>query len=64
MFVPPLAAVRAGVRLVISTDSHHVSELVRMEYGVRQAQRGWATAADVANTMPFAEFLDWSRARR
>ncbi|MDH3248412.1 MAG: DNA polymerase/3'-5' exonuclease PolX [Acidimicrobiia bacterium] len=57
-------AVRAGVRLVISTDSHHVSELVRMEYGVRQAQRGWATARDVANTMPFDDFLDWSRARR
>ncbi len=57
-------AVRAGVRLVISTDSHHVSELVRLEYGVRQAQRGWATSGDVANTMPFDDFLDWSRARR
>lgn len=57
-------AIRAGVRLVISTDSHHVSELARMEYGVRQAQRGWATAADVANTMPVDDLLDWSRARR
>lgn len=57
-------AVRAGVRLVIATDSHHVSELVRMEYGVRQAQRGWAAAADVANTMPLDAFLEWSRARR
>ncbi len=57
-------AVRAGVRLVISTDSHHVSELVRMEYGVRQAQRGWATVTDVANTMQCDDFLEWSRARR
>lgn len=57
-------AVRAGVRLVISTDSHHVSELVRMEYGVRQAQRGWAAVGDVANTMPVDEFIEWSRARR
>ena len=57
-------AVRAGVRLVISTDSHHVSELVRMEYGVRQAQRGWAAVGDVANTMPFDEFIEWSRVRR
>ncbi len=57
-------AVRAGVRLVICTDSHHVSELVRMEYGVRQAQRGWAAVTDVANTMPLDEFLEWSRARR
>lgn len=57
-------AVRAGVRLVISTDSHHTSELVRMEYGVRQAQRGWAARADVANTMPLDDFLAWSAARR
>ena len=57
-------AVRAGVRLVVSTDSHHTSELVRMEYGVRQAQRGWAAVADVANSLPLADFLDWSRARR
>ena len=57
-------AIRAGVRLVISTDSHHVSELVRMEYGVRQAQRGWATAADVVNTMSVDDLIDWSRARR
>jgi DNA polymerase (family 10) len=57
-------AVRAGIRLVISTDSHHVSELVRMEYGVRQAQRGWAAVTDVANTMPLDAFLEWSRARR
>lgn len=57
-------AVRAGVRLVISTDSHHTSELARMEYGVRQAQRGWAAVSDVANAMPFEDFLEWSRARR
>ena len=57
-------AVRAGVRLIVSTDSHHVSELVRMEYGVRQAQRGWASVGDVANTMRFDDFLEWSRARR
>ena len=58
------AAVRAGVRLVISTDSHHVSELVRMEYGVRQAQRGWAARSDVANTLPLDDFIAWSAARR
>ena len=56
-------AVGAGVRLVISTDSHHVSELRRMDYGVRNAQRGWAEAADVANTLPTAEFEAWSRSR-
>lgn len=57
-------AVRAGIRLVISTDSHHVSELHRMEYGVLQSQRGWASKSDIANTMPLDDFLAWSRSRR
>jgi len=35
-------AVDRGVKLVINTDSHHTSELGRMEYGVLTAQRGWA----------------------
>jgi DNA polymerase (family 10) len=51
------AAVAAGVALVISTDSHHTSELGRMEYGVRNAQRGWAPKASVLNTLPASEFL-------
>lgn len=56
-------AVAAGVRLVISTDSHHISELSRMDYGVRNAQRGWAEVGDVANTLPTAEFEAWSQSR-
>ena len=57
-------AVAAGVKLVISTDSHHTSDLKRMAYGVSHAQRGWAAAADVANTMPQTEFLDFVVSRR
>jgi len=54
----------AGVKLVISTDSHHTSDLKRMAYGVSHAQRGWAAAADVANTMSQTEFLDFVTSRR
>ena len=57
-------AVAAGVRLVISTDSHHTSDLKRMAYGVSHAQRGWAAAGDVANTMPQADFVDFVGSRR
>ncbi len=57
-------AVAAGVKLVISTDSHHTSELVRMEYGVLNAQRGWATKPSVANTLPREEFVAWAASRR
>ena len=46
-------ALRAGLRIVCSTDSHSVRGLGNMELSVRTARRGWATAADVLNTQPF-----------
>jgi DNA polymerase (family 10) len=57
-------AVEAKVTLVISTDSHHTSELRRMEFGVANAQRGWAAAGDVVNTLDSPAFLDFARSRR
>ncbi|HJQ95935.1 MAG TPA: DNA polymerase/3'-5' exonuclease PolX [Acidimicrobiia bacterium] len=57
-------AVEAKVTLVISTDSHHTSDLRRMEFGVANAQRGWAAAGDVANTLDSPAFLDFARSRR
>ncbi len=57
-------AVGAGVTLTISTDSHHTSELGRMEYGVEWARRGWAPRASVANTLPLASFEEWAARRR
>ncbi|MBI2168246.1 MAG: DNA polymerase/3'-5' exonuclease PolX [Actinobacteria bacterium] len=44
-----------GARFVISTDAHSVPELDNMPLGVGTAQRGWATAADVVNTLPLRE---------
>ncbi|CAN5822529.1 DNA polymerase/3'-5' exonuclease PolX [soil metagenome] len=57
-------AVRAGVDLTISTDSHHTSELRRMEYGVEWARRGWAPSASIANTLALADFEPWAARRR
>ncbi len=57
-------AIAKGVTLTISTDAHHPSELVRMGYGVLNAQRGWAAKADVLNTKPTRSFLAWLRRRR
>jgi DNA polymerase (family 10) len=53
-----------GVTFVINTDSHHTSELVRMEYGVLNAQRGWVEKSMVANTWPIAKFLKWAAKKR
>jgi len=57
-------AAAMGVNLVVSTDSHHVSELKRMSYGAANARRGWATPEAVLNTLPRQEFLARLRARR
>jgi DNA polymerase (family 10) len=49
---------------VISTDSHHVREFGNIEWGVRNARRGWVDSARVANTWPSSTFLEWSRSKR
>ena len=48
-----------GVHFAISTDSHHPSEMRRMEWGVANAQRGWLTAERVINTWPIDRLLSW-----
>jgi DNA polymerase (family 10) len=42
-------ALRAGVKIVCSTDAHSVRGLANMELSVHTARRGGATAADVVN---------------
>jgi len=44
------AAKNYGIPIVISTDSHSVTGLDAMRYGVQQARRGGLTKTDVANT--------------
>ncbi len=53
----------AGVKLVISTDSHSVEQFAFMRYGVDQARRGWCTADDIANTRELDAFRRLVRAR-
>ena len=49
-------ATKIGVKLVINTDSHEVSQMDNMRFGVAVARRGWATTKDVTNTLPWLEF--------
>ncbi len=56
-------AVAKNVRLVINTDSHHVSELGRMEYGINTAQRGWAPRDLVVNALAPEDFFAWLASR-
>lgn len=57
-------AMAAGVDVVIDTDSHHVRDLGRMDYGVAYAQRGWVTADRVLNTRPVDAVRRWVAGRR
>jgi DNA polymerase (family 10) len=49
-------AVDLGVRLVINCDAHRAADFDNLHYGVATACRGWATAAQIANTLPLDEF--------
>jgi DNA polymerase (family X) len=58
-----------GVKIVINTDSHHISHLDKIRYGVLQARRAWLTKEDVLNTLPAQKFAKaikhvWSQTAR
>jgi DNA polymerase (family 10) len=50
-------ALRAGLRIVCSTDSHSVRGLGNMPLAVATARRGWARPDQVLNTYPPARVL-------
>lgn len=52
-------AIKQGIKLVINTDSHAISHMDHMEYGVYVARRGWATKRDILNTLPYNELEEW-----
>lgn len=52
-------AINNGVRMVIDTDSHDVTHMDLMRFGVAQARRGWAKKADILNTLGYNKFIEW-----
>jgi DNA polymerase (family 10) len=44
-----------GVKVVISTDAHSMTDLDLMRFGVWQGRRGWLEKEDVLNTRPLIE---------
>jgi len=51
------AAVKAGVKLVISTDAHNTDQLHFIRLGIGTARRGWAAKDDVINTRSLKEMM-------
>ncbi len=54
-----MEAIKNGVTMVIDTDSHAVSHMDLMQYGVWNARRGWSEKKDILNTLAYNEFKDW-----
>ncbi len=50
-------ALRAGLRVVCSTDAHSVQGLDNMQFAVATARRGWAAPGDVLNTRPLGDVI-------
>jgi DNA polymerase (family 10) len=50
-------AVKKGVKITIDSDAHHPLHYAFLQFGIGQARRGWATAADVLNTLPADRLL-------
>jgi DNA polymerase (family 10) len=59
-----LWARRHGVKFSVDTDSHAVTHLPLMRYGVATAQRGWLTADDVINAWPLSKLKTFLRKGR
>jgi len=51
------AAVKAGVKLVISTDAHNADQLYFIRLGIGTARRGWAKKSDIINTRNLKDML-------
>ncbi len=52
-------AISHKIKLSIDTDSHAVSHMQYMYYGVWMARRGWAEKQDILNAMSYNEVMDW-----
>jgi DNA polymerase (family 10) len=44
-----------GMKVVISTDAHRMTDLDLMRFGIGQVRRGWLEADDVLNTKRWPE---------
>lgn len=48
-----------GVKFVINTDSHDISQLENMKFGVAMGRRGWLEPEDVINSWDWTKVTQW-----
>lgn len=52
------AAIQKGASLAITSDLKNLSQITNLQYGVWTAQRGWAVAQNIVNTLPFSKLIN------
>ncbi len=52
-------AISYNIKFFVNTDSHAVSHMDLMRYGVSVARRGWATSHDILNTLEYNRLKEW-----
>jgi len=58
------SAAAAGVMIAIGTDTHVLSELDYMTYGLGTARRGWLSKASIVNTRPASQLISILQKKR
>ena len=59
-----IEAARLGVKMVVSTDSHHLNEFSFMNLGLAVANRGWCKSSDILNTYGWQDILIFKNKKR
>lgn len=52
-------ALQFGVKFIINTDAHQVTQMDNMRFGVAVARRGWASKKDIINCWDWTKFSKW-----
>lgn len=50
---------KMGCKFVVNTDSHALSHMDNMKYGIDVARRGWCEKIDIVNTYSYEKLLNW-----
>ncbi|MBI2338496.1 PHP domain-containing protein [Candidatus Daviesbacteria bacterium] len=52
-------ALKFGVKFIINTDAHQLSQMDNMRFGVAVARRGWAVKKEIVNTWDWTNIAKW-----
>lgn len=53
------SAIDNGVKLIVDSDAHNISQMDGLFYGVSVARRGWSKKDDIINTLGYNDFREW-----